>query len=86
MKPGIFLLQGNDELVGQMLDYAANAVVYWPVDYMRERFSVTCASNELDADEQLKSFLGENVEPEESWRMANQNLQDHQIRLLFVAE
>lgn len=26
------------EVVGQMLDYAANAVVYWPVDALRSRF------------------------------------------------
>jgi hypothetical protein len=74
------------EVVGQMLDYAANAVVYWPVEYMRERFAVTCESCELDVDEQLKSFLGEDVEPEEFWQMANKNLQDRKIRLLFVAD
>lgn len=74
------------EVVGQMLDYAANAVVYWPVEYMRERFAVTCESRELDTDEQLKSFLGEDVEPEEFWQRANKNLQDRKIRLLFVAD
>lgn len=26
------------EVVGQMLDYAANAVVYWPVETIRARF------------------------------------------------
>src|SRR5439155_16309436 len=26
------------EVVGQMLDYAANAVVYWPIARLRERF------------------------------------------------
>jgi hypothetical protein len=26
------------EVVGQMLDYAANAVVYWPVETLRSRF------------------------------------------------
>ena len=26
------------EVVGQMLDYAANAVVYWPIETIRARF------------------------------------------------
>ncbi len=29
------------KIVGQMMDYAANAVVYWPVERMRERFAQT---------------------------------------------
>jgi hypothetical protein len=29
------------EIVGQMLDYAANAVVYWPVDRICSRFEVS---------------------------------------------
>jgi hypothetical protein len=31
------------EVVGQMLDYAANAVVYWPVEDIRARYEATCA-------------------------------------------
>src|SRR5215471_7294841 len=30
------------EYVGQMLDYAANAVLYWPVETIRQRFEKTC--------------------------------------------
>lgn len=30
------------EVVGQMLDYAANAVVYWPVEELRARFEPRC--------------------------------------------
>jgi hypothetical protein len=26
------------EVVGQMLDYAANAIVYWPADHIRGQF------------------------------------------------
>lgn len=35
------------QVVGQMLDYAANAVVYWPVELMRERFAKTHGSLSL---------------------------------------
>lgn len=30
------------EVVGQMLDYAANAVVYWPVETIRAKFEARC--------------------------------------------
>src|SRR6266545_347777 len=38
------------EVVGQMLDYAANAVVYWPVDRLRATFETACRQQGLDAD------------------------------------
>ena len=31
------------EVVGQMLDYAANGVVYWPADRLRADFEARCA-------------------------------------------
>jgi hypothetical protein len=74
------------EVVGQMLDYAANAVVYWPVGHMPERFAATCKRAGLDPEEKLRAFLKDDDEPEEFWQKAYKNLQDHKIRLLFVAD
>lgn len=71
------------EVVGQMLDYAANAVVYWPADRLRERFAKTHGAS---ADEKINEFLGGQMEPDEFWRLANKNLQDRNVRLLFVAD
>jgi hypothetical protein len=39
------------EVVGQMLDYAANAVVYWPVERLRATFEVNCESQGVDPEE-----------------------------------
>src|SRR5690242_7666739 len=36
------------EVVGQMLDYAANAVLYWPVETIRQRFEQTCSERALE--------------------------------------
>src|SRR5947208_12743767 len=46
------------EVVGQMLDYAANAVVYWPVEAIRARFPEACRQREADAAKELEGFLG----------------------------
>lgn len=70
------------EVVGQMLDYAANAVVYWPVEQMRAEFE----KNNDDPDEQLAEFLGEEADPEEFWQRVKTNLQAGKVRMLFVAD
>ena len=74
------------KVVGQMLDYAANAIVYWPAPYIRERFAATCSANNIDPDTRLIEFLGESGDAAEFWEKANRNLQDGKIRLLFVAD
>src|SRR5882762_2826271 len=55
------------EVVGQMLDYAANAVVYWPVDRIRSRFEANCERLGSEPDERLRDFLDLEIEPEEFW-------------------
>ncbi len=74
------------EVVGQMLDYAANATEHWGVDHMRERFAANCQHSGIDATTKLKEFLGDNVDPEDFWEKANRNLQDRKLRLLFIAD
>jgi hypothetical protein len=50
------------EVVGQMLDYAANAIVYWPVEKMQAQFEQACASRQRDAEEVLLDFLADEAE------------------------
>src|SRR3954454_3743989 len=38
------------EVVGQMLDYAANGVVYWPLEHLRELFARQCERDNRDPD------------------------------------
>jgi hypothetical protein len=71
------------EVVGQMLDYAANADVYWPADRLRERFAKTHGEG---ADDKLSEFLDDQLTADQFWQLANKNLQDRNIRLLFVAD
>lgn len=70
------------EVVGQMLDYAANAVVYWPVEQIRAEFDKNCD----DPDGRLTDFLGDDADPEEFWQMVKTNLQAGKVRMLFVAD
>jgi hypothetical protein len=74
------------EVVAQMLDYAANATEYWPVDRMRELFALRCAALGIDQREELGRLLGPDGDEAEFWDLARTNLRDGRVRLLFVAD
>ena len=69
------------EVVGQMLDYAANAVVYWPIERLRARFEAT-----EDADGRLRDVLGPEGNPDDFWERVGLNLAAGKVRLVFVAD
>jgi hypothetical protein len=81
------------EVVGQMLDYAANAVAYWPAGKIRENYEKRCESTP-DANQKLAEFLLQaDLEPEEEstaidsfWEEVDTNLRAGQIRLIFVSD
>lgn len=73
------------EVVGQMLDYAANAVVYWPADHIRRQFQIRCASNGLESGERILEALGRDDE-EVFWQSVETNLLAGNIRMIFVAD
>jgi hypothetical protein len=79
------------EVVGQMLDYAANAVAYWPAGLIREQFAA-CESDGLPSAERLAAFLGlvdEAIESEKVdrfWQSVDTNLKAGRVRLVFVAD
>jgi hypothetical protein len=74
------------EVVGQMLDYAANAVVYWPVEVLKARFEAECEARGVDDEALIEEFLGVDVDQEDLWQKAKTNLQAGKVRLIFVAD
>jgi len=69
-----------------MLDYAANAVVYWPVERIRAQFEATCQVQGLEAEQVITDFLDLETNPEEFWQKMKTNLQAGKVRLVFVAD
>jgi hypothetical protein len=69
-----------------MLDYAANAVVYWPQGSIRSQFEFACQSSALDPDEVVRECLANDTDPEAFWQDVTTNLQAGRIRLVFVAD
>ena len=73
------------EVVGQMLDYAANGVAHWPLEHLQALFISSCEASGVDPDLQLREFI-EHESLEEFWKAVKTNLQAGRIRLMFVAD
>jgi hypothetical protein len=74
------------EVVGQMLDYAANGVRYWPVERLRQMYSEQCARDDRDALEYLQSVVDPGVEVDGFWNRVGENLEIGRIRMVFVSD
>jgi len=74
------------EVVGQMLDYAANAVAYWPVEEIRAKFETRCREKGEDPDEALTALLDSEQGIDDFWQLVKTNLQAGRIRMVFLAD
>lgn len=79
------------EVVGQMLDYAANAQAYWPVNRIRS-LAAEAAGGEEQLSEKVMQLLSINElqegsqDVEEYWQTVDDNLRSGNLRLMFVAD
>jgi hypothetical protein len=73
------------EVIGQMLDYAANAVLYWPLRLLHESLAKRAAREGTSVDELLASFRPD-LDPEDFWEAVESNLRLGRIRMIFVAD
>lgn len=75
------------KVIGQILDYAANAIVYWPPDVVRSRFEDRIQKDETDPNEELNIKLGiDPTKTDEFWASVENNLRSGKIRMLIVAD
>jgi hypothetical protein len=74
------------EVIGQMLDYAANAVAYLPVEEIKAKFESRCKDDGVVPEAELAEFLGEGQDASTFWQSVKTNLQAGRVRLLFIAD
>ena len=78
------------KVVGQMLDYAANSVAYWPIESLRKAFeelyNETGKDPSLQILELIKASSEDMISIERFWNQVRTNLQAGRIRLLFIAD
>lgn len=73
------------EVVGQLLDYAANAVVHWPVGRVANAFAESCRAAEQDPDTVLQEFIGD-ADAATFWAQVDANFAAGRLKLVFVAD
>ncbi|WP_449420218.1 hypothetical protein [Phormidium nigroviride] len=76
----------RQKITGQMLDYAANAVVYWPIESIIGLFETNCREQNRDPEQIFEEFLGADTNEDRFWQKVKTNLQAGKLRLVFVAE
>jgi hypothetical protein len=78
------------EVVGQMMDYAANATKYWPIGSIQNAFNEKYVKDGKDSIQVLNDLLGieaeDEADMEEFWSKVQENLRNGVIRMLFVAD
>lgn len=74
------------EVVGQMLDYAANGTRYWGNGALAQLFEQTCADIGRDPAAVLQEVAGQDADAHDFWDRAERNLRGGAVRLVFVAD
>jgi hypothetical protein len=74
------------EVVGQMLDYAANAAVHWKVEALRAWFEAECDKRDQDAGAVLAEAFEGIDDADAYWETVRTNLAARKLRLVFVAD
>ena len=74
------------EVIGQILDYAANAVSYWTIEEIRHRFEECCNTTGKEMNVELDDFLQGETEADQFWENTKTNLKAGKIRMLIIAD
>jgi hypothetical protein len=69
-----------------MLDYAANGVVYWPLEQLREVYALQCERDNKDPDVVVAEVAGDEIDVEQFWQRAGENLRAGKVRMVFVSD
>lgn len=69
------------EVIGQMLDYAANAVAFISMEEIREKVNSQYDELKLQDD-----FIAEDTDEKKFWQKVKDNIEEGRIRMLFVAD
>lgn len=79
--------QARREIVGQMLEYAANGHHYWTRDRLREVATQTAAASGSTLDEALRKLAPtDDLSSDDYFDLIQQNLREGQLRIVFFLE
>lgn len=74
------------EVIGQILDYASNAVSYWSIEEIILRFEEQCRNSGKQPLAAIEELLQTESDTEGFWERVKTNLKAGKIRMLIVAD
>ncbi|MDW3652755.1 MAG: hypothetical protein R8P61_37095 [Bacteroidia bacterium] len=74
------------EVIGQIMDYAANAVSYWSVEKLMSIYEKSCEENQEDSSDNINELVEGTLDYEEYWELVSTNLKAGKIRMIIVAD
>ncbi len=82
--------ESRRKIVGQILDYAANAPHHWTADVLRSAFETApppAGDGPKTSEERLAWLLGaEEPDADAFWQLVEQNLREGRLRIVFVLD
>ncbi len=79
-------LEARREVIGQIIEYAANALLTWGYGRAREKAAEYWSGRGKNLDDILQERFGQELEIESFWKTVEENLRQGRIRLLVVAD
>jgi len=75
------------EVIGQVLEYAANAAKWWPASFLEEQFEKTWRAEGRTPSDVLASFLAqESLDIKTFWNLVEGKLKTGDMRLIFFSD
>lgn len=74
------------EVIGQILEYAANATSYWPVESLRASFEQKCLERSKDPAAEIATLTENTADSDKFWLGVKRNLESGNIRMVIVAD
>lgn len=78
--------QSRREVVGQILEYAANARVLWDAETVKENAIEYWNKRGRNFEEVFREFIGVDTDPEDFWEEVATNLKNGRIRIIVVSD
>jgi len=78
--------ESRRDVIGQIIEYAANAVKLWADGKVRQTVSEYFAGRGKNLDSELQVFLGDEGDIDTFWRQVESNLGDGNIRLIIASD
>lgn len=74
------------EVIGQILDYAANAVAYWSIESLEATYEEQCKTNDINPNDAINQLIDDDSSFDEFWEQVSTNLKAGKIRMLIIAD